>query len=66
MYEQISKNRWKTALMIVVALVFFGALGFLFRADASTSADVGTAADAGTAGAGPGALNPYPADSGAR
>jgi len=30
LYEQISKNRWKTALMIVVALVFFGALGFLF------------------------------------
>jgi heat shock protein HtpX len=30
MYEQITRNKWKTALIVVVAIVFFGGLGFLF------------------------------------
>jgi heat shock protein HtpX len=30
LYEQISRNRWKTALMVVVAVAFFAGLGFLF------------------------------------
>jgi heat shock protein HtpX len=30
LYEQITRNKWKTAAMVVVALAFFAGLGFLF------------------------------------
>jgi heat shock protein HtpX len=30
LYEQITRNKWKTVAMVVVALAFFAGLGFLF------------------------------------